>query len=305
MGKQQQNDSAVHKLFRFVLKFNKWLVIGATIALFAVGYLTYDKLQVEMHKMVRNQLESSLTGNAEALHQWLESQKNHINALAKHPEIKDLINDLTRKYHKEGTERILQSDDLETLRNRLRSYCQETDFQEFFIINYDYQCVAAENIKLIGYQMSDKNPSLAGIRNLASTIIQLPIKSAEDTGAGAISMFVATPIYNAQGNPVAIFALTLPPEKTFSRVMAASRVGESGETYAINDDAWMISGSRFTEQLREEGHLAKDQKSSVLQIRANNLEGDLTKMAASALSKSKEVVFPYVESNIDGYADYR
>ena len=28
-------------------------------------------------------------------------------------------------------------------------------------------------------------------------------------------------------------------------------------------------------------------------------------MAASALSKSKEVVFPYVESNIDGYADYR
>ena len=99
MGKSQQDESAIHNLFRFVLKFNKWLVVGSVIVLFAVGYLTYDKLQFEMHRMVRNQLESSLTGNAEALQQWLESQENHIHALAKHPEIKDLINRLTDDYH--------------------------------------------------------------------------------------------------------------------------------------------------------------------------------------------------------------
>ena len=302
----KDNNSVLHKLFKFVLKFNRSVIVGASLALFVIGYVTFIKLRTEMHKVVRNQLESSLISNAESLKQWLETQKSLVENLANQPEMKDLAEQVAKVYEKGGSEEVLKSSAFSEMRKRLRNYCQSTDFQEFYLINYDYQCIAAEQQKFVGYQLSQANSCFPALQNLSETIVQLPLKGSEDTGnAETISMFAATPIKDKTGNIVAIMALVLPPEKTFSRVMRASRVGESGETYAINEQGWMISESRFTEQLKKEGHLAQEKNTSVLHIRAEQPEGGLTAMASSALGGEKDVSYPFVTSNIKGYLDYR
>lgn len=303
--KQDPKENSLQKLFQFILRFNRSLIALATLILVITGFFTYQKLESEMQKMVTKELESSLRANTEAITQWLETQEKQINALVIDPNLKELFTEVEKTYRTQGAQELSKNESFETLRKRLRNYCKETDFKEFFIINYDYQCLVADETKYVGYQLTEKNPSLSTLKNLDKTKIKLPCKPPEEFKDSGISMFVATPIMNEKNEAIAILALTLEPESTFSRVLAASRLGESGESYAINTNGWMISGSRFTEQLKKEGFLAPEEESSVLNIRVAEPEGDFTKMAASALSKEKDVTFPFIKSDIEGYPDYR
>ena len=130
------------------------------------------------------------------------------------------------------------------------------------------------------------------------------MKGEEETLNAEPLMFTAQYIYK-DNKPFAILALRLDPSEEFSRVMFKSRRGKSRETYAINDDAMMISNSRFLAELESEGLIEKGQKSSVLKVEVQSPDGNLTVMAESALSKSANVMYPNLQANVDGYDDYR
>ena len=118
------------------------------------------------------------------------------------------------------------------------------------------------------------------------------------------TMFVAAPIKGKNGDVIAILSLKLDPFGTFYRLLEQGRLGETGETYAFDQQGRMRTESRFLGQLVDMGFL-KEKQSSALNIRIEvpNTKGEdgknqLTLMAHKALAGIDGF-------NIDGYKDYR
>ncbi|MEK9628506.1 MAG: PAS domain S-box protein [Nitrospinota bacterium] len=108
-------------------------------------------------------------------------------------------------------------------------------------------------------------------------------------------------------------AFRLRPLMEFDRILSVSSFGETGETYAFNEDGFLVSKSRFDPQLKKMG-LLSNSESSIFNIQLRDPGRDLriksiqsgesfenwsfTEMAKSALSKNSGV-------NVAGYNDYR
>ncbi len=113
---------------------------------------------------------------------------------------------------------------------------------------------------------------------------------------------------------MAVLALRIRPEKEFTAILQLGRIGETGETYAINKDGLMVSNSRFDQGLILLGLLPDDENpASILRIQVRNPGGNmvegfrpgvrrrefpLTDIAAAAVSGTSGV-------NMSGYRDYR
>jgi PAS domain S-box-containing protein len=119
-------------------------------------------------------------------------------------------------------------------------------------------------------------------------------------------MFISAPVRDDSGDVVAVLAFRLRPEIEFSRIMESGRTGESGETYAFNESKFLISNSRFDDQLRDIGILSEDpDQMSMLTVKLiergeyfNKRNPRVTQAVGSALKGESGV-------DIGGYPDYR
>ncbi len=94
--------------------------------------------------------------------------------------------------------------------------------------------------------------------------------------ADLLLMQVAAPIHDEAGVVRGALALVIDPEREFTRVLSATRLGKSGETYAFDQTGLMISRSRFDEQLKQLGLLNNQPGvSSVLNLRLTDPGGNL------------------------------
>jgi hypothetical protein len=100
-------------------------------------------------------------------------------------------------------------------------------------------------------------------------------------------MFFAGPIRKADGTIIAAVAKRVDPSKDFSRIMQFSRVGESGESYAFDQNGMLISESRFDDDLRQIG-LLKEGVSSVLNIEIRDPGGNMVEGYRSEVPRSKQ-----------------
>ena len=84
---------------------------------------------------------------------------------------------------------------------------------------------------------------------------------------GVPTMYVAAPIRDANFQVVAALALRIRPEREFTRILQLGRVGESGETFAIDKKGTLVSNSRFDDELILLGLLPDaDNSHSILNI---------------------------------------
>lgn len=128
----------------------------------------------------------------------------------------------------------------------------------------------------------------------------------------APTMFFAVPIINKANEVIAAFALRFNPVKDFAYVSTVGKIGESGETFAFDRKARIITKSRFTDQLATIAqYYVEGTDLLTLQLRdpgGNLLEGyvplgnsntwPLTKMAEDAVLGRNGI-------NVNGFRDYR
>lgn len=129
---------------------------------------------------------------------------------------------------------------------------------------------------------------------------------------GLPTMFVGAPIRDPTGAVIAALTFRLDPSRDFTAILQRGRIGASGETYAFDRDARLISESRFDDQLRSIGLLRADERGilnvklrdpgeNLLRERAGGRPRDqqpLTRMAASAIAGRAGL-------DLNGYRDYR
>lgn len=112
---------------------------------------------------------------------------------------------------------------------------------------------------------------------------------------GVPTMFVFTPIKDRADNKIGVVILRV-DVIAISRMMQSIKIGESGETYLINTDGYMVTESKFAESLRE---LQLIEKRSALELKVvNQTTGEFTLAASECLDKKRG-------SNGYGYFDYR
>jgi PAS domain S-box-containing protein len=69
----------------------------------------------------------------------------------------------------------------------------------------------------------------------------------------ASTMFLATPLQNDNGETIAVLAVRFEPAYELTRITETGRPGETGETYAIDENGRLLTVSRFAESLLDAG----------------------------------------------------
>ena len=301
-----------NNIFRKILLSTILLIAGASIA----GILGLGKVERQVRLDMGNTLKTILQSTNEAQAIWIEDKKSFLELVAK----KNSVISIVKKLIGENKEKesLLKSPKLKALRQHFDTTKTGLKDVGFFVISTDNINLASMRDENVGdinivYQ---QRPDLIKRALNGETVFVPPITSDVSLGGKSIknspTMFFVTPI-NHNGEVLALLSIRINPAQDFTRSIQIGRIGETGETYAINQSGLMISNSRFNHHLREIGLLADDQDEAILNVRiddpgAGMLDGfkftekhsgtALTVMAQSATSGISDI-------NTQGYRDYR
>ena len=294
------------------------ILVLATIALIAIAAVGQSK---EQH---REQAGESLhaisaTINA-ALRSWLGGWESQVQAIATEPAMESQVAGLLRK---QPTSNILErSRELRRIREIVLNYGGRLQNVGFFIISPDYINIGSMRDSNLAQTnlIAEKRPDLLA-RAFTGELVFVPsiqsdvaIEGFQGTRDFHASMFILAPIRLAAGDVIALLALRMDPAVEFGRLTASGEVGESGETYFANDQGYLISNSRFEEDLLADGAL-RPGESSILNIelkvpltlpREYQTESPEENLVASLLTESANAISQHLSgSDIEGYPGYR
>lgn len=108
-------------------------------------------------------------------------------------------------------------------------------------------------------------------------------------------IFIATPVRNEQQKIIAVLGFRFDPDREFSQLFIDGRLGHSFESYAVDPKGYIISSSRFTQELQQQG-IVPAGESSVLNVRLQDPENNPIVQAAQ---------FKLSGQDLDGYQNYR
>ncbi|MCE9604922.1 MAG: serine/threonine protein kinase [Planctomycetia bacterium] len=312
-----------------LLKKQLWIwPIIAVVLLAIVGYVVNRSIRETMERNLQSQLSTLLNVERAMLEKWFKVQESSALTLANDQEIRRMVAQLltatNRSQLKHDPAVAGNAPDAAELHARLGKELEPSmsahDFIGYVVADKQLRVVAASAPESIGQII----PQYENF--LTRTLDGKPTVSAPYPSAGVVkdrhgrmqtgtpTMFACAPVLDENLQVVAVLALRIRPEEEFTDILQLGRIGETGETYAVNQDGLMVSNSRFDESLILLGLLPDDDTAvSILKIQVrdpggNTLEGfrpgvrrrelPLTAICAAAVSGSTGV-------NMEGYRDYR
>jgi PAS domain S-box-containing protein len=254
-----------------------------------------------------------------SLDMWLENRTREIQHLAQDRDLLPLTQQLLALPRDADT--IRNSQVLERMRTLYRYYMDEMNAEGFFIIAPDYISIGSMRDANIGTRnlIADQLSQLMKRAFTGETVFIPPIYSdvpLKDASGRVLertaTMFFATPLYDPSGTVVAVLTLRFDPVSEFARMTHVGQVGATGETYAFDRQARLLTESRFDDHLamlaeyfpgetRLLSMRIKDPGGNLLkgfQPASERDQWPLTRMAKVALNKRDG-------RDISGYRDYR
>jgi len=303
----------------------KTLIIRTTITFALISLISLSALYAlsqvkqDLQNNIIKSLQTVVETTGQALEIWIKFRKIEIADIAKEQALIKSAQTLLKEHqHHKNVE---NSQTLTKLRAMMQTKLTRHSDNGFFIINTNRINVASmrdENLNDLNLIHQQRPSYLDRVFN-GQTLFIPPIRSDVPlkTSTGKYrenlpTMFIATPLYNHNNIVFAVLTIRLNPAKDFNKIIQLGRIGDSGETYAFDKNANLLSESRFDFQLKDIGVLHNIDK-GILTVRIADPGGNLIKgfipplpanerpltvMAKSAISKRSNF-------NIDGYRDYR
>lgn len=305
------------------------------IALAIVSLLVFTSLSWyldrSINRFVRESVQASLSTLIKeerfSVESWLDAEFRIGNIWASDPSVVENVKRVDVAFRAGESQAATMKVESDVLRQTLTKMTAASGTLRYAVWNREYRLIADSDdpTPLIG------NPSTPFGGSILSQVFQgkqvlwlltndgyitsgfkLPEKPTKP------SLALVLPMRDPKDNvPIAAILITVTGmQERFDSVFTLGRTGETGETYAINKDGFLITPSRFVKQLADAGLLLKDSESPLesQQIRIANPGGDtsagfvpdtasraqwpLTKSAAICVSKEDGF-------DIDGYSDYR
>ena len=283
------------------------------------AWYALSRLDKNTRTRTKDALQSVLLSTQETLHIWINQRKYESLELSRHDGLIQLTKDLIAKQDSPSSKDYQHS--LRLTRNLMRPKLSRLGDRDFYVISKSMKNLATmqdssidkTNIlyqkrkEYIDSAFKGKTLFIPTIRSHTSAINKVELANNNQP-----SIFIASPITDFDGSVIAVLTIEINPRRHFTRITQLGRLGESGETYAFDEQCVLVSESRFDDQLRRIGLVGINSK-GIMSIRVadpggNLLEGHpmpqsvenmpLTIMADSAIRGNSGF-------NITGYRDYR
>ena len=82
-------------------------------------------------------------------------------------------------------------------------------------------------------------------------LLDIPFRDRE----GKVLVAFSSPVFDAENRTVAALTILVDPTLGFTEITRTGRIGATGESYAVDDRGYLLTGSRFDRQLQEIGLL--------------------------------------------------
>lgn len=176
----------------------------------------------------------------------------------------------------------------------------------YYVVSKDFHVLASNREESIG-TILPLQEELNKLRNLEITfktsfIPPLVINNSDGTKRNVL--YYISPVFNSENQWIGFFMQEENPRDNFTRICQIGRFDETGETYAFDKKGYLLSNSRFNNELVDMGLLNRN-GDSILSVRINNFglsENNDENMLNSVLQHS---LSGEININMNGYPDYR
>ena len=272
-------------IFFLVLTFLPLLVMRLV-----VYPITFQTLKEEI---VKN-LEIAAHKQAELVTKWMEECTTDAQGIANNPFVLLAIQSTY-----EGTERVELLKYLDTIKY-FDYLWKEYGHKEVFIADRNGIVKIASRKELVGTNISTKDFFCTAIAGafFTSNIIPSDIPIESEPGvleAGVPTMLVSVPIKDRSNIVTGVVTIRIDVSE-INTVMQNIHLGRTGETYIVNAQGYMLTESRFTEDLKGQHRI---NKRSALELKVVDPgTGSMTRGVSECIKGSEGF-------NADGYPDYR
>lgn len=305
-------------LFRPTFKEIFFIFLFTCVIVF-IAFLSLKNIKSQTKLSSQHALSTVLITTQEALHIWVEQKKRSIKDIARKTTLIELTEDLLTSSHE--AESLIVNPALIKMRLFLRDILDVYEDNGFFIISPDMISLGSMRDNNLGttnfIYKRKKNQLMSSFNGETTFITTIASDVALYDEIGVLkenfpTQFFLSPIMNSENKIIAVLAIRINPVKTFSRIVQLGRIGLTGETYAFNEKAILISESRFGEQLKAIG-MVKNGNRGMGVISITDPGGDLLEgYIASKKNKDRALTLMAKEAitgpdgyNTDGYRDYR
>jgi hypothetical protein len=316
-----------------VLKKQLWIwPILAVLLLAGIGYSIHIAIERTMKASLQSQLATFLHVQRSMVETWLQIQESNAQSLANDSQVRELTAQLVASpqpaahtTHGKALETVPPSPlNLHLLQGQLTQELAAGmlahNFIRYILVDKELKVLAATNPDFLGRRIPEYERFLG--RALEGQVtVSTPFSSivviADERGrtrTGVPTMFVVAPVYDDNQKVIAALGLRVCPEREFTQILQMGRMGETGETYAINKDGLMVSNSRFDDQLIRIGLLPDTEDAqSILNISVRDPGGDMTRGFRPNVRRGEQPLNRIASAAISGqtgvladsYNDYR
>src|SRR5262245_5926868 len=306
-----------------------WPII-AIVLLACVGMGIRVAIERTMKASLRSQLQTLLGVERSMVETWLKVQEQNAESLANDQQIREIVAQLlaaSQPTVDDATESATPAKPTPSraalgarLAHELGPGMSSHDFITFFVADKQQRILASTHPEHIGQVVAQHEAFLTRALSgqpavCPSSPITVSLKNEFDRQrTGVPTMYVAAPIRDANFQVVAALALRIRPEREFTRILHLGRVGNSGETFAVDKKGMFVTNSRFDDELILLGLLPDtDDSHSIVHLTGrdpggNMREGFRPRVRRAELPLAKDVAAAVAGTSgvdVDGYRDYR
>ncbi len=240
-------------------------------------------VEQRLDTLLAQNLTTILDADITALGQWIESERTAAAAWADHEIVRTAVTALVA-VEDEKAEVLLAVPEVDELCMVLAPVIGQANSCGVGILGRTGRVLAstAQELAVVGLRTSPEGSAVLS-RALAGETVVVPPYAEGSLVAGMDMpedmpiMSIATPVRDAEGFVVAALFVRIDPREDFTRILSVARMGDSGETYAVNAAGLMLSESLFEEELKRVGLLPDGPDvGSALRVQVRDPGGDLT-----------------------------
>src|SRR3972149_2059166 len=263
------------------------LVFFTLLPIILLKIVAYPRIQSDLESVIMDNLEVIGHKQAELVSTWMRERMKDVIVIAENPFISQGAN-ITK--HDEAYNDIVRY---------LERIVSEYGYKGAFVSNDKGLVTVATSEEGAGRDISTTDFFRNAIqgKTFATSVIpsKVPlINEFEEKEVGLPTMFISTPLKNKADVIVGVVVLRV-HVGILSNLMQSYKFGDTGETYLVNREGYMLTESRFTKHLKKIG---KVKKRSALEVQL--LDPETGKLTAGV----RQCVAGEDGSDAKGYNDY-
>lgn len=241
--------------------------------LLLLRFMAFPKAQKDLEEALIRNLEGVKQKQAEIVKMWFDERKHDAKVISR-----NISTVLGQSTNDKGQNFLKVQDYINMLRG-------EYGYKNIYITSREGVVLLATDKKWVGFDMIRRDYCSEALNgNVFVSKIQLPFQVEGESGKGDSGnpvMFIAAPVKDS-GDGIVGAVVIETDSQPISKIMKSANLGRSGETFLINRECYMLTDSRFTDEIANMGLI---QRRTAFELRVVNPHtGMLTDGAQKCLS---------------------